>query len=191
VKGYFQFHNFYREEVNALLSRIWPDYELAVISGDNDAERPELERMAGKKTILLFNQQPQDKLRYIEIEKEKGKKLMMVGDGLNDAIALQESNMGIAIAENSNSFTPASDGILDAASLGKLDRFLQLAKGNRQVVMASFVMSIIYNIIGLYFAVQGDLSPLIAAILMPSSSISIILLTYGASNLYARKLKLQ
>lgn len=190
VKGYFQFHNFYREEVNALLARIRPDYELAVISGDNDAERPELERMAGRKTTLLFNQQPQDKLRYIEIEKEKGKKLMMVGDGLNDAIALQESNMGIAIAENSNSFTPASDGILDAASLGKLDRFLQLAKGNRQVVMASFVMSIIYNIIGLYFAVQGDLSPLIAAILMPSSSISIILLTYGASNLYARKLKL-
>jgi Cu+-exporting ATPase len=189
-KGYFQFHNFYREEVNALLARIRPDYELAIISGDNDKERPELEKMAGKQTTILFNQQPQDKLRYIEIEKEKGKKLMMIGDGLNDAIALQESDMGIAIAENSNSFTPASDGILDAASLGKLDRFLLLAKGNKQVVLASFVMSIVYNIIGLYFAVQGNLSPLIAAILMPSSSISIILLTYGASNLYARKLKL-
>ena len=162
----------------------WPGYSRI------DRERPELEKMAGKQTTILFNQQPQDKLRYIEIEKEKGKKLMMIGDGLNDAIALQESDMGIAIAENSNSFTPASDGILDAASLGKLDRFLLLAKGNKQVVLASFVMSIVYNIIGLYFAVQGNLSPLIAAILMPSSSISIILLTYGASNLYARKLKL-
>ncbi len=190
VKGFFQFHNFYRDEVNALLERIKPAYELAIISGDNDAERPQLQKMAGHSTSLLFNQQPQDKLRYIQQEKEKGKKLMMVGDGLNDAVALQESNMGIALAENSNSFTPASDGILDASSLGKLDRFLLLAKGNKKVVLASFVMSIVYNIIGLYFAVQGNLSPLIAAILMPSSSLSIILLTYGASNLYARKLQL-
>lgn len=191
VKGFFKFHNFYRDEVNALLERIKPAYELAIISGDNDAERPQLQKMAGHSTSLLFNQQPQDKLRYIQQEKEKGKKLMMVGDGLNDAVALQESNMGIALAENSNSFTPASDGILDASSLGKLDRFLLLAKGNKKVVLASFVMSIVYNIIGLYFAVQGNLSPLIAAILMPSSSLSIILLTYGASNLYARKLQLQ
>lgn len=190
VKGFFKFHNFYRDEVNALLERIKPAYELAIISGDNDAERPQLQKMAGHSTSLLFNQQPQDKLRYIQQEKEKGKKLMMVGDGLNDAVALQESNMGIALAENSNSFTPASDGILDASSLGKLDRFLLLAKGNKKVVLASFVMSIVYNIIGLYFAVQGNLSPLIAAILMPSSSLSIILLTYGASNLYARKLQL-
>jgi Cu+-exporting ATPase len=190
LKGFFQFHNFYRDEVSALLTRIQPDYTLAIISGDNENERLQLESMVGKTTTLLFHQQPQDKLRYIESEKEKGKKVMMIGDGLNDAIALQESTMGIAIAEHSNTFTPASDGILDATSLGKLDRFLQLARGNKQIVIASFVMSILYNIIGLYFAVQGELSPLVAAILMPSSSLSIILLTYGASGIYARKLQL-
>ncbi|WP_290712688.1 HAD-IC family P-type ATPase, partial [Flavihumibacter sp. CACIAM 22H1] len=129
LKGFFQFHNFYRNEVATLLNRMQRDYELAIISGDNENERRQLETMVGKTTPLLFHQQPQDKRRYIELEKQKGKKIMMIGDGLNDAIALQESNMGIAIAEHSNTFTPASDGILDAAALGKLDRFLQLARG--------------------------------------------------------------
>ncbi|HEY8399050.1 MAG TPA: heavy metal translocating P-type ATPase metal-binding domain-containing protein [Flavihumibacter sp.] len=190
LKGYFRFQNFFRDEVDNLLRRIKSNYELAVISGDNEAERQRLESLAGKGTTLLFHQQPQDKRRYIEEQKARGKKVMMVGDGLNDAIALQESNMGIAIAEQSNTFTPASDGILDANSLTRLDRFLRLARGNKQVVMASFAMSIIYNMIGLFFAVQGELSPLICAILMPSSSLSIILLTYGATGLLAKKLKL-
>ena len=116
---------------------------------------------------------------------------MMIGDGLNDAGALMQANTGIAVSENNNHFTPASDAILSAEELPKFFRFIKLCKANKQVVMMAFVVSIIYNIIGIFFAVQGVLSPMIAAILMPSSSIIILLITFGMSNFYSRKYQLK
>ena len=110
---------------------------------------------------------------------------MMIGDGLNDAGALKSSHAGIAVAEDCNNFTPASDAIIEAKQLPNLLRFILMCKANKRIVMTSFILSIIYNLIGLFFAVQGSLSPLIAAVLMPSSSLSIILITYGSSNITA------
>jgi P-type Cu+ transporter len=115
---------------------------------------------------------------------------MMIGDGLNDAGALRQSDVGMAITEDTNQFTPASDAILQASRLWLLPRFIQLCRANKQIIIISFIVSILYNCIGLYFALQGSLSPLIAAILMPASSISILLLTYGSSTWVARWLKL-
>ena len=99
----------------------------------------------------------------------------MLGDGLNDAGALMQSQVGIAVSENSAQFTPASDAILDATKVKLLGQFIAYAKAGKKIVMASFILSILYNIVGLSFAVQGILSPVIAAILMPASSISIVL----------------
>jgi len=103
---------------------------------------------------------------------------------------LKQSDVGIAVAEQTNNFTPASDAIIDAGKLRLLRKFIHLCKANRNIIIASFVLSIVYNIVGLIFAVQGTLSPLIAAILMPSSSLSILLITYGSSTLLARSQKL-
>lgn len=144
----------------------------------------------GDNTVLLFHQKPEDKLQYIRQLQRKGHKVMMIGDGLNDAGALKQSNIGVAVAEQTNNFTPASDAIIEAKQLSKLTKFIKLCRANKNIVMASFVLSIVYNIIGLFFAVQGNLSPLIAAILMPSSSLSILLLTFGSSSLLAKWMKL-
>ena len=115
----------------------------------------------------------------------------MVGDGLNDAGALMQADTGIAISENNNHFTPASDAILLADELPKLFRFIQMCKANKKVVLTAFLVSIFYNIVGLLFAVEGILSPMIAAILMPASSISILLITFGMSNYYSYRYRLR
>jgi Cu+-exporting ATPase len=190
VLGYFSFRNHYRDTITDLVGKLKKDYKLSVLSGDNDAERVALGLIFGSQSTLLFHQGPEDKLDYIRLLQQRGEKVMMIGDGLNDAGALKQSNIGIAVTEQTNNFTPSSDAIIEAKQLPKLTRFISLCRANKKIVMASFVMSIVYNLVGLYFAVQGDLSPLIAAILMPSSSLSILLLTFGSSSLWSKRLGL-
>jgi Cu+-exporting ATPase len=188
--GRFRFRNQYRETVPTLLDELKGKYNVTILSGDNAGERASLRIMTAPGTELLFDQQPQDKLNYIRKLRREGHRVMMVGDGLNDGVALLESNIGIAVSESSNAFTPASEAILEGKQLGKLHSFIRFCKSNRKIVMASFIMSILYNITGLFFAVQGLLSPMIAAILMPASSISIILLSACTVHITARKLGL-
>ena len=188
--GYFLFSNHYREDIPDLINKLKGNYRLSVLSGDNEAEKMNLQTLLGKRATLLFHQKPEDKLQYIKHLQQQGEKVMMIGDGLNDAGALKQSDVGIAVAEQTNNFTPSSDAIIEAKQLSRLTRFIHLCHANRNIVIASFVLSIVYNIIGLFFAVQGTLSPLIAAILMPSSSLSILLITFGSSSLMARRMKL-
>jgi len=188
--GCYHFKNHYRKSIPSLIKKLESNYRLSVISGDNNSEKDYLKKLSGPGTILLFDQKPEDKFHYIQLLQQRGNRVMMIGDGLNDAGALMQSDIGIAVAEQTNNFTPASDAIIEAKQLSKLTSFINLCKANKNIVMASFVLSIVYNITGLCFAVQGTLSPLIAAILMPSSSLSILLITFGSSNLMARWLKL-
>jgi P-type Cu+ transporter len=190
LKGYFLFSNHYRESIPDLIKKLRGDYRLSVISGDNETEKENLQKILGKKATLLFHQKPEDKLLYVQQLQRQGEKVMMIGDGLNDAGALKQSDIGVAVTEQTNNFTPGSDAIIEAKQLSKLTKFIHLCQANRNIVLASFILSIVYNIVGLFFAVQGNLSPLIAAILMPASSLSILLITFGSSSLLARRMKL-
>ncbi|MBN8836732.1 MAG: heavy metal translocating P-type ATPase metal-binding domain-containing protein [Sphingobacteriia bacterium] len=190
VMGRFILKNHYRKHIAPLLQKLSQRYPVAVLSGDNAGEQKFLQKILGFEAQLLFNQKPIDKLNAIRLLQQNNKKVLMVGDGLNDAGALKQADVGIAVTENSNSFTPASDGILEASQLPILLRFIKLCKANRKIVLTAFIISVLYNIIGLAFAVQGILQPVVAAILMPCSSISILLITFGLSNLISKFLKL-
>jgi len=188
VKGFFSFNNAYRQGLKNLIEQLGKKFSLKVLSGDNNSEQKTVESIFGSHAEIHFNQKPEDKMKFVQALRNKGKTVLMVGDGLNDAGALKHSDVGIAISDDTNNFSPACDAILDGANLGKLDYFLQMAKTTKTVTITTFFISTIYNFIGLAFAVQGVLSPVIAAILMPLSSISIVILSSGLSSLMANVL---
>ena len=187
-KGRYIFHNEYRQGVAELFSKFAPEYHLSILSGDNEGEKQRLEQMLSEETEMFFNQKPEDKLHYIGKLQQQGKKTIMVGDGLNDAGALAKSEVGIAISENVNVFSPACDAILDASRFGSLYDFIMASKKAMTIIKISMILSFLYNVVGLYFAVTGQLSPIIAAVLMPLSSISIIVFTTVCTNLIGRKI---
>jgi len=186
--GTFFIGNRYREGIDECILDLSKNYSVAILSGDNDMGKSRLEEKFGDRVTLLFNKSPLDKLACVEGFQKEGK-VLMVGDGLNDAGALKQSDFGLVITDNMNNFTPASDGILDAKKLVQIGSFLKLGKATRKIITICFMVSLIYNVVGLYFALQGILSPVIAAILMPLSSISMIGLTYFLSLVYARNSK--
>ena len=176
-KGCYVFFNEYREGVQEIFKSLAEDCKLAVLSGDNEGEKAHLRSLLPEGTELIFNQQPADKLKYIKALQDKGQKVMMVGDGLNDAGALSQSDVGLVISENINVFSPACDGILDAARFQDITRFITLSRKGKRVIQYAFIFSLLYNLIGLGFAITGHLAPVVAAILMPLSSISIVVFT--------------
>lgn len=174
VKGYFKIENQYRFGLETVINDLKQKFKLFLLSGDNEAEKSNLQPIFGDGTPLLFNQSPTDKMEFIRNLKKEKSNVIMIGDGLNDAGALMESDVGLTIADDIYSFSPACDGIIESTRFNKLNRFIKFTNISMNVVKISFAISFLYNIIGIYFAVQGTLSPLIAAILMPISSVSVV-----------------
>ena len=187
--GKYIFHNQYREGLEQLFKELGQRYELKVLSGDNEGERQVLERLLPNGSQLIFNQKPEQKLEFIKYLQEQGKNVMMVGDGLNDAGALAQSNVGISISENVNVFSPACDAILDAGEFYRLGYFMRLSQKAITTIKMSFTLSLLYNVVGLSFALSGNLLPLVAAIIMPLSTVTIVSFVTLMSNLYAKKIK--
>ena len=185
--GKFIFNNQYREGLETLFKSLSGNYQIKVLSGDNEGERAILEQLLPKGTELIFNQKPEQKLEFIKKLQDNGKNVMMVGDGLNDAGALAQSNVGISISENVNVFSPACDAILDASEFQKFDYFLKLSKNSITTIKMSFALSLLYNVVGLSFAVTGNLLPLVAAIIMPLSTITIVSFVTLMSSYYANR----
>jgi Cu+-exporting ATPase len=184
-RGYFNLHPVYRSGLKRIIGLLQQRYQIFLLTGDKDYSRRDLHEFFPRDTMIYFNQSPFDKLNFVQ-KLQAVSPVLMIGDGLNDAGALKQSDVGIAITDETSAFTPASDAILDAGALAHLPFFLHFAHSSIKVIWASFVISFLYNVIGLSFAVQGTLSPLIAAILMPASSISVVLFTIGTTSILAR-----
>ena len=186
--GSFRVETTYRPQLGELFRELARHYRLAVLSGDNDRELERLKALLPPHTLLHFHQSPYDKLDFIRTQQAAGHHVMMIGDGLNDAGALKQSDFGISVAEHVHHFSPSCDAILDAKAFGQLPFFLKFPKLALHVVTASIIISFLYNIIGISLAVKGLLSPLFAAILMPLSSITVVVfitLTINGLNLKA------
>lgn len=175
--GYFVVANLLKPGVEQLLKEL-KGYRISLLSGDNDASFEQMHALFPPGSTLLYNQTPQQKLDYIKGLQQKGEQVLMMGDGINDAGALKQSDVGISVVENHFSFSPASDAILNAGHTPDLCQFIGSARAVRRLIIGTFIYSLLYNIIGLSVAVSAGLQPVIAAILMPASSISVILIAW-------------
>lgn len=187
VLGYFKIENSYRKGLKNVITNLKKYYKLFLLSGDNEAERKKLTPLFGSDSQLRFNQSPEDKMNFVNDLKKQNNNVLMIGDGLNDAGALMESDVGLTIADDIYSFSPACDGIIESSKFHQLPSFIKFTKTSILIVIISFIISFIYNFIGLYYAVQGNLSPLIAAILMPISSVSVVAFATLSINYLAKR----
>lgn len=187
--GFFQLKPVYRKGLKQMLLNLGRKVKVSVLSGDNDGEKLVLNDLYGNFDQLHFNLLPKDKALKIN-QIQTSERVMMIGDGLNDASAIETCDVGVAITENLNGFYPSSDAVLLADGINKLPKFIDLARYSKRVLNWSLIFSLGYNLIGITFAVMGLLTPIVAAILMPLSSISIVLLDTFLVRLKSKKLKL-
>jgi Cu+-exporting ATPase len=189
--GYFEFGNAYRNQLLEQIKQLGKRYQISILSGDGNYEETFLRQQLESVITLAFHQSPEQKEAFIQkLKSNTGEEVMMLGDGINDAIALKASDIGVAITEDTGSFTPNSDIIMHANSLVKLPQILQYGKDCMHVLYMCLMVSLLYNLIGLGFAFSGWLTPLVAAILMPLSSITVVMVAVGFTNYFARKRKI-
>jgi len=187
-RGYFIIQNVYRANIEELIRSLSHHQKLYVVSGDNTAEKKYLSSVFASDECLFFEQRPEDKLDFIKKLQLNGDHVLMLGDGLNDAGALKQSNVGISISEDVYNFSPSCDGILEAGKLELLNKILIFCRGVVKAVKATLVFSLLYNIIVITLAVKGLFTPLVASIIMPVSSLLVVLIAVISTNILAKRL---
>lgn len=189
VLGFFQLQSSYRSGLKDMLNELGNIVSLSVMSGDNDGEKSILNRLYKNFDQLYFNLSPKEKAVNVS-QTQINENVMMIGDGLNDASAIATCDVGVAITENLNGFYPSSDAVLLSEGLNKLPAFINLARYSKRVLNWSLIFSLGYNLLGITFAVKGILTPVVAAILMPLSSVSIVILVTTLIQLKSKNLEL-
>ena len=173
-RGHFTLLGAVRPETERLMRELARHYELSLLSGDNEREQARFKTLLGPAATLHFHQSPLDKYEFIRRRQHAGRTVMMVGDGLNDAGALKQSDVGVAVVERAGAFSPASDVIMAASMVPQVDGVLRFARQSVRIVRLSFLISSLYNVIGISIAAAGLLSPVVCAILMPISSLTVV-----------------
>lgn len=186
VLGGFAFEDVPREGMAASMPSLSKRYDLSILTGDRAAGLKRLQEWFPGCKDARSELSPTDKLEAIDQLRADGKPVMMLGDGLNDAGALRHSDVGIAVTEDIQTFSPACDAILQAENLYLLPKFLRFSRLTTRVVIVSFIVSLLYNVVGISIAASGHLSPLIAAILMPLSSVSVLVISVVGTRIAGR-----
>lgn len=187
-RGCFKILQAIRPQLVSMFKKLTP-FSISLLSGDSSSEKNRFKKILPKHTTYVFKQTPFDKIKYIKGLQANHEQVVMIGDGLNDAGALKQSNVGIAVSEHKQVFTPASDAIIYAKKIHHLPEYLWAIQKSKSLVKICVIGSLSYNLVGIGIAVIGKLSPIIAAILMPLSSISVVVFASASTYLLHKKLQ--
>jgi Cu+-exporting ATPase len=188
-RGVFNLKFEIRKGMQEMLKQLKSSFKLGLLSGDTDADDLRMRKLFPFGSELVYKLSPIEKANGIA-KMEESVRCAYVGDGLNDTGALQEASVGISVSDAHQRFTPAADILIPGEQLKNLPAIVDYAKACRRIVFMSFGLSLLYNVIGLSYALTGNLSPLVAAVLMPISTFTIILFTTSATrNAYNRILR--
>lgn len=185
-RGYFNIGNKYRDGFLKVASGLRKNFKLFLLSGDNDYEKDFLKNYFDEDKIK-FEQTPQDKMNFIKALQEQGNNVLMAGDGLNDAGAFMQSNVALSVADDIYHFSPAGDIIIEAQKFNLIEEVIKFAKDSLKIVKISFAISFLYNAFGLFYALSGNMTPVVAAILMPISSVSVVAFAIFGTKVISKK----
>jgi len=176
VLGFFKFQSQLREGIIEEIERLQKQYKVTLLSGDQSGDEILFKNL--KEPIQMhFNLSPTDKKNHIIRFNESGDVVAFIGDGLNDSEALEEAELGISVSEDEFRFTPKCDAIIESDKIQKLKSFFKFGLHAKKVLRICMYFSLTYNTFGVTFAFLGYVTPLFAAILMPISSVTIVLLS--------------
>lgn len=144
-----------------------------LLTGDHAAVGQRIAREAGIR-IVAARLTPQEKSDWIRARQQPGDGVLFLGDGLNDGPALAAADVGIAMASGAASSLLVADGIVSTGSLRPVVAGIRAARAAERAIHRSQVQSIVYNVVSVVAAAAGWVNPLVAAVLMPLSSISVI-----------------
>jgi len=161
------YHPLKKDARNLLQDLSSKGYKVSVISGDPE---PQTEIVSDKWTYI-GNMSPREKAEYVEKKKNENDKVLFIGDGLNDLLAMAKADSTIAMFEGSDKNKVEADMVFYNPDIMQLENLLDQAKRTKTIIYQNFFWALIYNIIGLPLAATGFLSPLISIAAMMLSSI--------------------
>ncbi len=148
--------------------------KIVLLSGDTQAATSSVGRGLGVDEAV-GGLLPEQKAKWVTELRSKGRNVAMVGDGINDAPALVEANVGIAMGSGTDVARESADVILIGSDLSKLVETLQVARRCRGIIMQNFVGTLLVDSVGVGMAAFGFLNPLLAAFIHVTSELAFIL----------------
>ena len=183
----FRFEDRLRPDAQATVAAlVRGGYQVELLSGDRESAARSVADEVGL-TTWRARQNPAEKIARIEALKASGRKVLMVGDGLNDAPALAAAHASISPSSAADVSQTAADVVFQSERLGSVVETLAVARTARDMAVQNFAISLGYNVLFVPLAVAGYATPLIAAIAMSSSSIAV---TANAVRLRTKRVEL-
>jgi heavy metal translocating P-type ATPase len=161
----FRFRDEPREDSKSFLQHLNPKHgvkRIMLLSGDREAEVRYLAARVGI-TEALFGKTPEEKLEIVRAEAKRAPTLF-IGDGINDAPAMQAATVGIAFGQNSDVTAEAADAVIMEPSLRKLDELIHIGRRMRRIALQSAIGGIALSMVGMGMAATGHLSPVAGAV---------------------------